>query len=68
MAFENDSLLTVNEVGALLRVSRVTVYRLMERGELASVKVGESRRFRRRDIEAYIDRCTEVAPNPERAA
>ena len=47
--------LTVNEVAALMRVSRMTVYRLVHAGELASVRVGRSFRVPERAVHAYLD-------------
>jgi excisionase family DNA binding protein len=44
---QQDELLTVREVAAILRVSRATVYKLVEHGELASVRVGNAIRIRR---------------------
>ena len=49
-------LMTVVEVAAYLRVNRFTVYRLVERGELPGVKVGDLWRFKERDIEAWLER------------
>ncbi|MCU1463388.1 MAG: DNA-binding protein [Acidimicrobiales bacterium] len=46
--------LTVAEVAALLRVSTMTVYRLIKAGELASVRVGKSYRVREDDVDAYL--------------
>ena len=37
-------LLTVGEVAAILRVSKMTVYRLVHTGELEAVRVGRSYR------------------------
>ena len=51
-----DPLLTQQEVAAVLRVSRWTVARLIERGDLRGVRVGARRRFRRDEIEAFLDR------------
>ena len=42
-----DGLLTVQEAAGFLRVSRSTIYLLMDRGELAFVKLGRSRRIPR---------------------
>ena len=47
-------LLTVNEVADLLRVSNMTVYRLIKSNELASVRVGKSYRIRRDDIDRFL--------------
>jgi len=46
--------LTVAEVAALMRVSRMTVYRLVHSGELASVRVGKSFRVPERAVHDYL--------------
>jgi excisionase family DNA binding protein len=46
--------LTVAEVASLLRVSTMTVYRLIKAGDLASVRVGKSYRVSEDDVDAYI--------------
>ena len=46
--------LTVAEVAALMRVSRMTVYRLVHAGELASVRVGRSFRVPEHAVHAYL--------------
>jgi excisionase family DNA binding protein len=47
-------LLTVAEVAQIMRVSTMTVYRLIKAGELASVRVGKSYRIREDDVDAYL--------------
>ena len=46
--------LTVAEVAQLLRVSTMTVYRLIKSGELAAVRVGKSYRIREDDVDAFL--------------
>jgi excisionase family DNA binding protein len=46
--------LTVAEVAAVMRVSRMTVYRLVHAGELASVRVGRSFRVPEHAVHAYL--------------
>ena len=46
--------LTARELRAKLKVSRATLYRLMEQG-LPSVKVGSARRFLWRAVEAWCE-------------
>lgn len=46
--------LTVAEVAKLLRVSNMTVYRLISAGELAAVRVGRSYRIREDDVDRYL--------------
>ena len=46
--------LTVQEVAALMRVSKMTVYRLVHSGQLASVRVGRSFRVPERAVHEYL--------------
>ena len=46
--------LTVAEVADLLRVSSMTVYRLIEAGELRALRVGKSFRIEEEDLEAFL--------------
>jgi excisionase family DNA binding protein len=45
---------TVPEVAALLRVSRMTVYRLIRQGDLPAVRVGRGYRIREEDVDRYL--------------
>ena len=49
-------LLTVEEVAEILRVSKMTVYRLAEKRELPSVKVGRSIRIVEDGLDMYLRR------------
>ena len=46
--------MTVAEVAELLRVSSMTVYRLIKAGDLAAVRVGKSFRVREDDVDHYL--------------
>ena len=46
--------LTVAEVAARMRVSKMTVYRLVHGGELPAARVGRSFRVPRRAVEEYV--------------
>jgi excisionase family DNA binding protein len=46
--------LTVHEVADLLRVSTMTVYRLIKGGDLLAVRVGKSYRVREDHLDAFI--------------
>lgn len=46
--------LTVAEVAALLRVSKMTVYRLVHAGDLEAVRVGRSFRVPKNAVDAYL--------------
>jgi excisionase family DNA binding protein len=54
----DPDVLTLPELALLLRVGRKTVYTLAQDGEVPGFKVGGQWRFRRRDIEAWIDTRT----------
>lgn len=47
-------LLTVQEVADMLRVSNMTVYRLVKAGELRALRVGKSYRLREDDVDAFL--------------
>ena len=47
--------LTVAEVAQDMRVSTMTVYRLIKSGELAAVRVGKSYRIRADDLDTFLD-------------
>ena len=46
--------LTVAEVAALMRVSKMTVYRLVHSGELPAVRVGRSFRVPEQAVHDYL--------------
>lgn len=50
-----SQLLTAGEVADQLRVSTMTVYRLIRRGELPAVRVGRNYRVRLDDLEAFLE-------------
>jgi excisionase family DNA binding protein len=53
--------LTVGEVASILRVSSMTVYRLINSGELPAVRIGRSLRLRSEDLDRYLaDRFTKA--------
>ncbi len=60
-----DLLLTVDEVAQVMRVSNMTVYRLIKSGQMAAIRVGKNYRIRRRDVETYLsDRAVLVEGGP----
>jgi excisionase family DNA binding protein len=46
--------LTVAEVASMMRVSKMTVYRLVHGGELPAVRVGRSFRVTEEDVNEYL--------------
>lgn len=53
--------LTASEVASHMRVSSMTVYRLIKAGDLRAVRVGKSYRVREDDLDAYLARQYTVA-------
>jgi excisionase family DNA binding protein len=65
---EHEAFLTTEEVLAYLQVNLRTVYRLIDAGKLPAVRVGRQWRFRRRDIDAWLDEQQQAAPAVPAAA
>ena len=60
-----EPLLTVGEVAALMRVSNMTVYRLIKAGQLSAIRVGKNYRIRRGDVDRYLsERAVHVQETP----
>ena len=56
-----DRLLTVAEVAATVRVSNMTVYRLIKSGDLPALRVGKNYRIRESDVDVFLsDRSVQV--------
>jgi excisionase family DNA binding protein len=47
--------LTALEVAERMRVSKMTVYRLIKGGKLPAVRIGKAYRVREEDLETYLD-------------
>ena len=70
----DETFLTTEEVLAYLQVNLRTVYRLIKAGKIPAVRVGRQWRFRKRDIDAWLDsqrlrggaRTASSAPSPSR--
>lgn len=57
--------LTVAEVAAMMRVSKMTVYRLVHAGEMPAARVGRSFRVPRQAVEEYLRSSYSDAGDPE---
>jgi excisionase family DNA binding protein len=53
-SFAAGNLLTVSEVAQAMRVSNMTVYRLIKRGEIPAVRIGKNYRIREASVERYL--------------
>ncbi|MGH2732492.1 MAG: excisionase family DNA-binding protein [Actinomycetota bacterium] len=45
----------MSEVASRMRVSNMTVYRLIKSGQLAAIRVGKNYRIRASDIDRYLE-------------
>ena len=52
--YTKSQFLTVGEVAQMLRISNMTVYRLISSGQLPAVRVGKSYRLREEDVDGYL--------------
>lgn len=53
---ELQAFLTTEEVLGYLKVTPRTIYRLIRTGELPAVRIGRQWRFRRADLDEWLDR------------
>lgn len=61
MVMQTESAMTVRDVAGYLNVDEKTVYRLAKRGDLPGFKVAGSWRFKRSDLDAWIDQQKQAA-------
>ena len=59
LAVVSEGLLTIAEVGAFLRVSRATVYNLMDSGQVPFIKVGRARRIPKQAVLQFAAQALE---------
>ncbi len=53
---ELQAFLTTEEVLGYLKTTPRTIYRLIRSGELPAVRIGRQWRFRRTDLDAWVER------------
>jgi excisionase family DNA binding protein len=58
-----DGLMTIEEACRFAKISRSSLYALLQQGRLASLKLGKSRRIAKTGLVAYL-RARLVHPNP----
>lgn len=66
MSNSNDMSYTTEEIAKLLKISKLTVYDLIKKGELSSYRVGKQMRVDAADLEAYKQR-SRMVPIPGQA-
>ncbi len=55
MQTDHDQVLTIEELAAYLKVSKSTLYKLVQEGSVPGQKVGKHWRFRRETIDEWLD-------------
>lgn len=65
MQAEEPEILTIEEVAKYLRVSERTVYDWANKGEIPCGKLGTTWRFKRSEIERWVDEHLRSTPKPE---
>jgi excisionase family DNA binding protein len=48
---------SVKELAALLNVNPMTIYRMVQRGQITCHHIGRAKRFHRNDIESFLNGC-----------
>jgi excisionase family DNA binding protein len=51
---ENSAIMTIDEVATFLKLSKITIYKLVKKGDLPAFRVGNSWRFQRDKIEMMV--------------
>jgi excisionase family DNA binding protein len=54
MMADPGNVLTLNDLATYLKISRSTLYKLLQRGDIPGVKVGRHWRFHRDTIDAWL--------------
>lgn len=52
-----EPLFTIKDLAAYLQVNTTTVYGLIKDGALCGVRIGQSLRFTRKNVEGLLERC-----------
>jgi len=63
-----DNYLTVKQLQDLLKVDRITIYRMLQDGRLKGVKIGQQWRFALRDVEGLFSGSPRSEPEPSPAS
>jgi len=60
-----EDFLTARQVQDILKVDRITVYRMLQDGRLKGIKIGQQWRFSRREFEQMLERDETVPPGTD---
>jgi excisionase family DNA binding protein len=51
-----EELLTINELSRFLKISKPTLYKMVEKGKIPALKIANQWRFKKEDINAWIEK------------
>jgi len=57
---------TVGQLADLLQLTPMTIYRMVRRGELACHAIGRIKRFRRGDVETFLENSRQPASEADK--
>ena len=55
---------TVEEASQLISLSRAQIYRLIDLGEMETIKIGKSRRITSRQLDEFLHKLEQQTPKP----
>lgn len=64
MRTDEHQVLTIDELATYLKVSKSTLYKLVQEGKVPAQKVGRHWRFRRETIDRWLDGNSEGSSKP----
>lgn len=64
MQTDEDQVLTIDELATYLKVSKSTLYKLVQEGKVPGHKVGRHWRFRRETIDRWMDSSNDSPSKP----
>lgn len=54
---DTDKMLNVREVGKILGISKMTIYRLIKEGKFPAYKIGNSIKILESELDRYLKEC-----------
>lgn len=65
-SMQNEEVLKIKDIAALLKVGEKTIYSMVQSGELLAFKVRGQWRFSRKDIDDWIETQKRASQEPEK--
>jgi excisionase family DNA binding protein len=56
-----EELLTINELSRYLKISKPTLYKMVEKGKIPALKIANQWRFKKEDINRWIEKQRKFA-------